>query len=194
MKKGKGLWLLVPGVCLILCSLLLMLLFQQRIRSGAEKSSQAAKQIEALLPQRSQGMAGSYADAVMPVLELGGKDYVALLEIPLYGLTLPVANQWDSSELSAGPGRFYGSAYDHSMVIGGGDYPGQFDFCDRIEYGTYITVTDMTGALFTYEVCDVDRSSHAETPWLLDGDGDLTLFCRDTYSMEYLAVRCKFIY
>lgn len=67
-------------------------------------------------------------------------------------------------------------------------------FCDKIEYGTVVTVTDMTGTQFTYTVSDVHRARHAETQWLMDDDCDLTLFCHDGYSMEYIAVRCTFAY
>ena len=61
-------------------------------------------------------------------------------------------------------------------------------FCDKIEYGTVVTVTDMTGTQFTYTVSDVHRARHAETQWLMADDCDLTLFCHDGYSMEYIAV------
>ena len=77
------------------------------------------------------------------------------------------------------------------MVIGGADDPRQFGFCDEIDLGVTVTVTDMTGAEFTYTVSRVDRSSSAEASWLTDAQHDLTLFCRDQYSMEYLAVRCR---
>ena len=53
-----------------------------------------------------------------------------------------------------------------------------------------VNVTDMTGAKFAYQVSRIDRAGDADTRWLSHGDFDLTLYCRDTYSMEYIAVRC----
>ena len=189
MKQKKPL-LLILGICLILASLCLMLIFQIRVHTGTQKRQKDLSQITNLLPERTQGVPGIYPNTPMPVLEIAGVDYVAILEIPAFGVTLPVANQWDSKNLHSAPTRFSGSAYDHTLVIGGADYPGQFSFCDKIDSGAVITITDMTGAQFTYTVSRVDRAKHAETQWLMSADCDMTLFCRGAYSWEYIAVRC----
>ena len=189
MKRKRPL-LIVLGICLILVSLCLMLIFGIRMHTGTQKSKKVLSQITALLPERTQGLPGIYPYSTMPVLEIDGVDYVVMLEIPAFGVILPVADQWDSKNLHSAPTRFSGSAYDHTLVIGGADYPGQFSFCDKIDNGAVITVTDMTGARFTYTVFRVDRAKHAESQWLLSADYDLTLFCRDAYSLEYIAVRC----
>lgn len=190
MKKRKISWPLCIGAVLILCALCLMVLFQIRASGNVRKSEATAKKIQSLLQERTRGMPEMYPDAPMPVLEIDGKDYIALLEIPAFGLTLPVADVWDRSQTS----RFWGSVYAEPLVIGGTDYPRQFDFCDKIENGTTVTVTDMTGAQFTYKVARVDRAKHAETQWLTSANWDLTLFCRALYSMEYVAVRCQLTY
>ena len=104
--------------------------------------------------------------------------------------SLPMADKWDSNNLSQSPARFFGSAYDNTLIIGGIDSPQQFGFCKEIELGAYVTITDMTGHQFTYTVSKVERSDHAETSWLTDHESALTLFCHDIYAMEYIAVRC----
>ena len=147
-----------------------------------------------LLPDRTPGVSGAYSDSVMPVLEINGADYVALLEIPSQSVVLPVADQWNSMGLSNSPARFSGSAYDKSLVIGGVDHPRQFGFCDEIEHDAVLNITDMTGAQFSYIVSRIDRSKHAQTQWLQNEEYDLTLFCRSAYSMEYIAVRCILAY
>ena len=147
-----------------------------------------------LLPDRTLGVPETYADPGMPNLEINGEDYVALLEIPSQGVRLPVADQWNSMELFHSPARFAGSVYDKTMVIGGADHSGQFGFCDEIEHGAVITITDMTGAQFSYTVARIDRANRAEARWLQNEAYDLTLFCRNVYSMEYIAVRCVLAY
>lgn len=188
MKKRKTTLFLAAGVCLILLGVALLLLQQLRMHRGNERSFQVAAKIEALLPERTLGVPGG--DTGMPVLQIDGTDYAALLEIPSFGLTLPVADRWDSGKLHFGPARFYGSAYDGSLIIGGADDPGQFEFCGRIEQGAQVILTDMTGARFTYSVSKVGRAKHADAQWLTEGDWDLTLFVQDVYAMEYIAVRC----
>ena len=192
MKKTKLSLPILLGIGLILCSLCLMLYFQIRIQLGSRNAQKTFEALSQMVPDRTPGIPGGYTESVMPVLELGNTDYVALLEIPAMGVRLPVANRWDSNKLSRCPALFAGSAYDHTMVIGGTDDPRQFGFCDEIDLGVTLTVTDMTGAEFTYAVSRVDRSKSAESAWLTEDEHDLTLFCRDLYSMDYLAVRCEF--
>lgn len=193
MRKHKFPTVLTFGIALIVASLLAIVVLQVRNHIGAKKTQTALAQMEQLLPERSSGIPGVYPNANMPVLQIGGMDYVALLEIPALGISLPVADQWDPDKLFDSPARFSGSAYDHSLVIGGTDTSDQFAFCDKIGNGTRITVTDMTGSQFTYEVTSVDRAKKAESVWLQDPEYHLTLYCRDTYSMEYIAVRCSFV-
>ena len=164
MKKRKFPLFLVLGICLILLSISMVLVFQIRMHLGAQHSQTILSSIEQILPERTAGIPGSYLSSAMPVLEIEDADYVAMLEVP---------------------------SFDNSLIIGGTDAPRQFGFCDKIEHGAQIIITDMTGAQFTYTVSKVDRAKRAETQWLMDSDYELTLFCHDVYSMEYIAVRCN---
>ena len=190
MKKRKGRLPLIFGSVLILAGLCLFLIFQLSSCRGDRQSRSVLAKINALLPERTVGVPELSADPGMPVLEIDGTDYVALVEIPAYDIALPVADQWDSQSLTTGPVRFHGSAWDNSLVIGGADRVGQFSFCSEIDTGAVVTVTDMTGAQFSYRVTRVDRSDSAPAQWLIRDDSDLTLYCRDSNSMAYIAVRC----
>ena len=190
MKKHKFPLLMVLGICLILVSVSLLLFFQIRLHLGAQHSQRILLQMNKILPERTQGVPGAYPNSAMPVLEIDGVDYVATVEVPSFGITLPVADQWDSHKLYRSPARFLGNAHEKTLIIGGVDDSRQFGFCDKIEQGALITVTDMTGVRYTYTVSKIDRAKHAETQWLRIAECDLTLFCHDVYSMEYIAVRC----
>lgn len=194
MKKHKFPLLMVLGICLILISVSLLLFFRIRLHLGAQHSQRILLQMNEVLPERMQGVPDIYPNSAMPVLEIDSVDYVAMVEVPSFGITIPVADQWDSDKLYRSPARFFGSAYDGTLIVGGVDDSQQFGFCDKIEQGAIITVTDMTGIQFTYTVFRVDRAKHAETQWLTEADCDLTLFCHDVYSMEYIAVRCVLAY
>jgi len=194
MKGRKFPLLPVLGISLVLLGLAGLVAFTVCVRTGARRDREILTQMETLLPERSDGVPGSYSNPHMPSLEIGGTDCAALLEIPALNVALPVAADWENRSLWDPPARFSGSTYGPPMVIGGSDFAHQFSFCDRIENGTAVTVTDMTGARFSYTVTGVERSNSASVEWLLDEDADLTLFCRDLYSMEYLAVRCCYSY
>lgn len=190
MKKRKIPLLPALGICLILTSAAMMLVFQVRMNLGVQRSQAIVSSMEKILPERTTGVPGTYFTSAMPALEIQDADYVAMVEVPPFDIVLPVANQWDSGKLFSSPSRFCGSAYDNTLVIGGTDHPRQFGFCEQIGHGALITVTDMTGAQFTYTVSKVERAKHAESQWLMDSDYDLILFCHDVYTMEYIAVRC----
>ena len=194
MKHSRFPLIPVLGICLVTLSLLWLGVSQFRLYKGANTSQQILSQIENILPEYTHGTPEFYSDPAMPVLSLDGTDYVAVLDIPAFGITLPVQDQWQSNRLSLTPARFSGSAYDSTLVIGGADHSRQFGFCDEIENGAFVTVTDMTGAQFNYTVAKVDRAKHAEIEWLVDKNYHLTLFYRDAFSTEYLAVRCVFAY
>ncbi len=189
MKRKMPL-LFILGIGLILSSLCIMMFFGIRIYVGNQRCQKIVSQMNDILPQRKQGVPGTHFISEMPALALDGADYVAMLEIPAFGVTVPVADKWNGGNLYSAPCRFTGSAYDNTLVIGGTDSPQQFSFCDKIDNGASVILTDMTGAMFSYTVSRVDRAKHAETQWLMEADCDLTLFCKDVYAMEYIAVRC----
>lgn len=189
MRKKKFSFL-VLGALMIVVSFSLIVSSQICQYIGNEKCQRIVEQMETLLPEKSGGVTDIYSSPNMPVLEIDSADYVGLLEIPSLKVKLPVANEWDKSKLKTSPACFYGSCYDNSMVIGGDDSSKQFSFCKEIENETVITITDMTGTQFAYKVSLVERSKTAENEWLTNEDYDLTLFCQNTYGMEYIAVRC----
>ncbi|MBQ2881351.1 MAG: sortase [Clostridia bacterium] len=194
MKKHKFPIILILGIVFISISFILMVFMLVREYMGSANSKTIITEMEKLLPIRTQGLPEIYSNNNMPTLEINGIDYVAMIEIPSFDIILPITDKWDANNLPDSPSRFEGSVYNHTMVIGGADNSHQFGFCDKIETDSVITVTDMTGAQFTYAVTLVQRADDAEYTWLTDTNYDLTLFCRDTYTMEYIAVRCDFYY
>ena len=168
MKHPKRSLPFFLGICLIACSLFLMLFSQLRIHMGSRNCAAVVSRLNEILPDRTQGIPGLYSTASMPTLEIDGTDYAAILEIPSFGVKVPVADEWNSSKLTSSPARFFGSTYDHTLIIGGEDNPNQFAFCDQIELDALVRVTDMTGAQFSYSVSRVDRAKHADSQWLVN--------------------------
>lgn len=188
MKRNKVLQIL--GILLILASFAILWVSRKNAETARVEAAQIVSRIQKYLPDKTFGMMDDYSAMAMPVYQIGGKDFSAVIEIPSLGIILPVFDKWDPEQIRAYPCRFAGTVYDGSLVVGGADQPGQFDCLDRAEIGAVVTVTDMTGAVFTYTVDRVGRSQTAEAEKLMDGSVDLTLFVRDTFSREYILVRC----
>ena len=154
--------------------------------SRAQKDAEALLgQLDTLLPASHPGLPDTYRVSAMPTLEVDGRDIVAILEIPAYGLRLPVLATWDAGSALGIPRRLSGSAYDGTLIIGGGS---QFACFREIPNGTAVTVTDMTGAVFSYTVSRIGRSMRAD-PETLAGS-HLTLFTRQQTNLEYILLRC----
>lgn len=188
--RRSGKILLLLGVLLMICSLGVFFLLQYRTTQAESINAEIVQIMDTILIDRREGEIDLEREPEMPVLEIKDEDFIALLEIPSHGLRLPICNIWDKEKVITYPCRFYGSAYDGTLIVGGYDQTGQFDFFDRIQDGAGVMVTDMTGSTFSYTVSRVERSDSADAQVLLNEDTDLTLFVRDAQSLEYIIVRC----
>ena len=190
MKRGSKL-LIALGVLLILGSLAALLGFRFYGEFAQKQAAATVKRLNALLPAREAGIPEQYSNMEMPSLQLEGQNLIALVEFPDFDRTLPVRSSWDGGKVWTMPARFCGTAYDGSLVIGGSDQPGQFDFFGQIELGAAVKLTDMMGREFSYTVTRIDRAEKASGEKLTAGEWELTLFVRDSYSLEYTLVRCS---
>ena len=187
-KFSKTVFIL--GCLLIAASLVLLVALRVQAQRAERRNQEIVQTLAAILPDRREGIVDPERDPEMPALELRGQDFIALLEIPSYGLKLPVRAAWDPQKVSSHPCRFSCSVSDSSLVIGGNDQSGQFDFFDRISDGTAVTLTDMTGSTFSFVVEWVERSASADAETLTGSDYALTLFVRDAQLLEYIILRC----
>ena len=189
MKK-IGTFIQIMGCLLIIVGFSTFLLTQMNSNRAQKKKEVIVNQIESLLPDRTSGTIEDYTSMTMPVLQIEGKDFAGLVEIPAVGIKLPIYNTWDTSIINVYACRFYGTVYDGSLVIGGADQEGQFDCFDQLREETEIQVTDMAGTEFIYHIKRIDRAESADQDRLLNEEFDLTLFVRDRFSLDYLIVRC----
>ena len=188
MKKGRRLqWI---GLGLILCGFAALLAGNLLGQIAQKQNRQALSQIQSILPPATPGIMDQYADMHMPSLEVDGRDYIALLQVPAHGVALPVRSQWHSLGAAYCPSRFHGTAYDGSLVIGGSDREGQLAFLSKLQNGDQVSITDMTGAQFAYRVFLIYRTSSATAESLVSENYDLTLFARSSYGTEYIVVHC----
>ena len=187
-RSGKLIFIL--GLLIFAAGLGILFMLKFQTKRAEHVNAGIVQTMELILTDRREGMKDLDREKEMPVLELDGEDYVALLEIPVYGLKLPVCNVWDKGKAVLQPCRFSGSVYEGTLVIGGYDQVGQFDFFDRILDGTEVFVTDMTGSTFSYVVDQVERSKFAKEENLIKEGSDLTLFVRDAQLLEYVMLRC----
>ena len=189
--KGKGKLFQILGIVLILLSSALLLGSQILTHQRGTEAKALAVQIAQLLPPRTEGTTADYSDPAMPVWQLQGEDFLGLIEVPSFGAALPIHALWEDGKLSSYPCRYWGSIYDGTLILGGSSGAGQFDFCERLDLGERILITDMQGTQFP---CAVERIERADAPdygKLSEGNYPLTLFAK-TSAGNYIVIRCVF--
>ena len=190
MSRGSKLLILL-GLLLILGSIGAFVTARILANRAGTEARDTVSRLRELLPEKRPGMQDRYTDMQMPVLQLDGRDLVAIVEIPGFGTELPVRNSWNPGTLHNSPCRYWGTCYDGSLIIGGSSQPGQFDCFGQLQPGATVRLTDMTGAVFTYTVTRIDRAASAAPEKLTGGEAQLTLFTRDPYTLDYILVRCS---
>lgn len=136
---------------LLVAGALALFLWQQI--SAARSRQQSALAVELLLqciPEAVDTVWEVRSDPQMPVLSIGGADYLGLLELPGQSTVFPVL-----AEAAAGnsaPARQSGSLYDGSLVLTGTTGQGQFDFYQALSVGDSLYFTDVTGARFACRI------------------------------------------
>ena len=179
--------LIIVGVLLMVISAV-FLIRDFVVRGSADKiNGRAVNKIEAAFEVTYEAFPEERSNNEMPAFEIDGRDYSALLEVPSYGVKLPILQQWNTGYLKTTPCRFSGSIYNGTLIIGGGAK--QFDFITSVEPGDEIMITDMTGGLYSLKVSEVRHSKSAEAE-KLESDFPLCLFAK--VSDNYLIVHCSF--
>ena len=189
-KKKSSLILMILGIVLITAAVTVVA-FSQLSAGKAESDCKAlVVKLRGLMPLIHTGEMDDRVEMAMPMVEVNGKNYVGIIQLPKYDVELPVSAQWDANAITANPCRYTGSIYDGTFIIGGSDNSGQFDFMKLITMGDEISVTDMTGSQYRYTVTWVEKTKDVSTEALSGGDDVLVLFARNTYSTDYTIVRC----
>ena len=175
------------GCAIVIAAAMMFLGNRFSVENAADRSQTALQKVLRMLPTITDRIPQERGINQMPSKQVDGMDIIAVMEITGHGKQLPVLSNWDASLVSAVPCRFHGSIYDRTVVIGAGE--SQLDFAERLEVGEKITLTDMEGGRYTYQITAIQHSQHASREKLVSGDHDLTVFVK--VGEQYLLIRCK---
>ena len=126
----------------------------------------------------------------MPICEIGDREYIAILDIPALGISLPVMDEWNYHNLRISPCRYSGSVYLNDMVIAAHNYRAHFGNLSRLNVGDKIYLTDVDGNQFEFNVAEVETLMPTEIERMITGDWDLTMFTCTHSGRARVAVRC----
>jgi hypothetical protein len=179
----------LAGVCLLVVGALVLFFWQRNIYFSMQKAEDYVQTLRDLIPAPQAAVPEERKDNTMPILSVRGTDFVGILEMPRYELTLPVCADW--GYITKYPCQFNGSVYNRTMQIGATSQKGQYDFYREISVGDLISFTDMEGNCYTYEVTNLHYEKHADQNTLEREESALTLFIKNVYDFEYLIISCN---
>ena len=182
---------LLVGIALLIIGVLVLICWQLNINSSIQKSKTYVETLHALIPEPQGAVPEERRDNSVPVLSIDGADFVGIIEMPRYGLELPVGANW--GYLTKHPCRLSGSIYDGTMQIGATSQKGQYDFYREISVGDSVIFTDVGGNRYTYTVTNLQYESHADQNVLKREESALTIFIKNVYDFEYLIISCDIL-
>lgn len=112
----------------------------------------------------------------MPTMVIDGEEYIGYLEIPTLGLNLPVMSSWDYDKLKTAPCRYWGSAYDDTLVILAHNYRRHFSRLYALQIGAPVQFVDVNGRIHRYVVAAQEVLKPGDVLEMVSSDYDLTLF------------------
>lgn len=182
MPKKTGIAIIAVGAALILSALLLLLYNRyEDAHAGQEAESLLASVEEAISAQTmdvptAAAPSPTPLDPEMPVVTLGGYEYVGYVEIPTLGLKLPVMAEWDYTRLHIAPCRQFGSSRTDNLVIAAHNYDTHFGKLRELSKGETVIFTDMEGIVSTYCVEKLETLSPDAVDTVLNSGYDLVLY------------------
>ena len=125
------------------------------------------------------------------VAVVDGVEYIGVISIPSYNITLPVQSDWSLDKLRNSPCRYSGSINNGSLIICAHNYQSHFGKLKYVQVGEKIRFTDMMGMTYTYAVSEIEliNGNHAEEMKQNDG-WDLTLFTCNYSGRQRITLRC----
>lgn len=184
MKKFNRLLLLIIGLVLILGLLFLLIFSLQKFNQSDENLPKIAEKIEKLIPKKSEvGISNSF-DCEMPSIEIDGCNFVGLIEVPGYGIKLPIYSEFEEYMP-----KVYNRNNDSSLIIEGRYSENQFSFADKIEVGEQIIFTDLYSNVFRYKVKRITHSDNINSEKFQSDKQDLTIFVK--HNSSYIIIHSE---
>ena len=207
MKKSKKMFFMLSGMVLMAAAAGLTaynLNEDARAKESAfnilEKfNSEREKQIESMEePSLPTGITGKIVeettispDTPMPVIVIDDVPYIGTLTIPALGIELPVAENWDYTQMKISPCRYEGSVYKNNLVICAHNYSTHFRNIKDLQNGDDLIFIDAVGNEFDYQVEIVETLQPTAIEEMISSEYDVSLFTCNYAGNARVTVRCN---
>lgn len=207
MKKGKRIVFILSGMVLMIAAAGLTAYNLNEDANATESASyilekfsdEREKQIESTeKPSLPTGITGEIVeettispDTPMPTISIDGINYIGTLTIPALGIELPVAENWDYTQMKISPCRYEGSVYKNTLVICAHNYSTHFRNIKDLQNGDDVIFIDAVGNEFDYHVELVETLQPTAINEMISSEYDLSLFTCNYAGNARVTVRCN---
>ena len=188
MRKIKGIIFIIIG-CIFVAVAALIIYNNYLESSSAGDASDA--DLESVLSQMPDTVLDGDYEGDMPVVDVDGRSYIGVVEIPSLGLILPIQNEWSSENARISVCRYQGSVYENNLIIAGHNYVEHFGNLNQLSTGDEVIITDMNGRSFYFVVSNIETLGSYDVEEMESGDWDLTLFTCTIGGANRVTIRCE---
>lgn len=194
MTKSK--FLICAGLMLIAAALS-VLGYDAAVSMRAEKASQQVLlQLNSAVshqapPPEIPVLSGSGLEQGPPSVEIGGNEYIGVLEIPALDLHLPVMADWDYEKLKIAPCRYSGALDRGDLIISAHNYRAHFGNLKELAVSDRVDFQELDGNRYSYAVTRIELLDASAVKQMETGEWDLTLFTCTSDGAARIAVRCE---
>ncbi len=191
--RRRGVLLMTLGAVMIVGALSLFIFNRQESLRAERLSNLVEESLQEEMENGTLRYSGSHpseTNPTMATITIGSYDYIGTIDIPRFGLELPVMSEWSYDGLQIAPGRYYGSVWSHDLVIAAHNYNRHFGQIKNLDPGDTVIFTDVLGNVFTYHVKEVTTLGPYAIEEMISGDWDLTLFTCTYGGRTRVTVRC----
>lgn len=200
-KNARGRFLIAIGAVLVVAALSLVFYNFYHENASRKSMNEAFDKLKSEIPVHTGSNDspfdvfddGENAPQEDDTLELDGKLYMGIIDMPSLNQQFPVIKNWSYPDMNIAPCRYDGTRAGRDFIICAHNYAGFFDKLDQLVSGDEIIFTDIHGKSYSYTV----SYSELISGWNLDAmykgaaeDWDLTLFTCTWSGYSRVTVRC----
>lgn len=191
-RKTRGFFILLGAAALAFALLLTAWNLFDADRAGKTADAALSRLVETRTQAPASAQALPESLRTLQSVEIDGREYVGVVEIPSLSLSLPVLKDWSYEGLKLAPCRYAGSPYTNDLVLCAHNYISHFSALRWIDMGVDVYFTTVAGESFHYVTVNRETIYPTEAERMKTADGwSLTLFTCYTGGYSRCAIRCE---
>lgn len=204
MRRIFGVCCIILGICCLISSLGLIAYNHREEEKAQNASKNILQHVQGNIRDNTQKENNSEKNdrnesveilvdipQEMLTTQVDGYGCIGVLSIPVLELELPVLTDWSYAKLKIAPCHYFGSYYEKDFVIAAHNYQSHFGRLSELQPKDLILFTDISGAVYCYEVVLLETLPGNATEEMITSGFDLSLYTCTPGGASRVTVRCN---